>query len=104
MSEAIAKAVVEATRIAIQMMDEMQAQRTPNEAGPKLCSPTLKKPTFNWEAPDKYMELKAFILEVRNVLSMYNAQEADKIVMVKNWLGRKGLHYFEKLMANEKEA
>ena len=35
---------------------------------------------------------------------MYNAQEADKIAMVKNWLGRKGLHYLETLMANEKEA
>ena len=49
------------------------------------------------------MELKTFILEVRNVLSTYNAQEADKIAMVKNWLGRKGLHYLETLMATEKE-
>ena len=50
------------------------------------------------------MEWKAFILELRNVLSTYNAQEADKIAMVKNWLGRKGLHYLETLTANEKEA
>ena len=100
MSEAISKAVAEATRIAIQMMAEMQAQRTPNAAGPKLGGPTLKQPTFDWEAPDKYTELKAFILEVRNVLSMYNTQEADKIAMVKNWLGRKGLHYLETLTAN----
>ena len=28
---------------------------------------------------------------------MYNAQEQDKITMVKNWLGRKGLHYLESL-------
>ena len=47
MSEAITKTVAEATRIAIQMMAEMQAQRTPNAAGPKLDSPTLKQPTFN---------------------------------------------------------
>ena len=38
------------------------------------------------------------------MLSTYNAQEADKIAMVKNWLGRKGLHYIELLMENEKEA
>ena len=75
MSEAIAKAVAEA---------EKQTQRTPNAAGPKLGSPTLKQPTFNWKAPDKYTERKAFILEVRNVLSTYNAQEADRIAMVKN--------------------
>ena len=38
------------------------------------------------------------------MLSTYNAQEADKIDMVKNWLGRKGLHYIESLTENEKEA
>ena len=31
-----------------------------NAAGPKLGSSTLKQPSFNWEAPDKYTELKAF--------------------------------------------
>ena len=50
------------------------------------------------------MEWKAFILEVRNILSMYNAQEQDKITMVKNWLGRKGLHYLESLTDAEKHA
>ena len=78
MNKVIAKAVAEATRIAIQTMAEMQAQRVPNAAGPKLGGPTLKQPNFDWEAPDKYTEWKAFILEVRNVLSTYNAQEADK--------------------------
>ena len=104
MNEAIIKAVAEATRIAIQTMAKMQAQRVPNTAGSKLCSPTLKQPNFNWEAPDKYTEWKAFTLEVRNVLSTYIANEADKIVMVKTWLGRKGLHYIETLTENEKEA
>ena len=41
---------------------------------------------------------------MRNVLLTYNTQEADQIAMVKNWLRRKGLHYLETLMANEKEA
>ena len=103
MSEAIAKAVTEATRITIHTMAKMQAQRVPNRAGPKLSGPALKQPNFNWEAPDKYTEWKTFILEVRIVLSTYNANEADKIVMVKNWLGRKGLHYIETLMENKKE-
>ena len=71
---------------------------------PKLGESHLKQPNFYWEAPDKYTEWKAFILEVRNVLSTYNVQEADKIAMVKNWLGRKGLHYIETLTENEKEA
>ena len=103
MSEAITKAVAEATRIVIQTMAEMQTQRITSTSGPKLGSPTLKQPNFNWEASDKYTEWKAFILEVRNVLSTYNAQVTDKTAMVKNWLGRKGLHYIESLTEGEKE-
>ena len=72
MSEAIAKAVAEATRIAIQTMAETQAQRMLNTTGPKLGGPTLKQPNFNWGATDKYTEWMAFILEVRNMLSTYN--------------------------------
>ena len=97
MSEAITKAVAEATRIVIQTMVETQTQRTTSTTGPKLGGPVLKQSNFNWEVANKYMEWKAFILEVRNVLSTYNAQEQDKIAMVKNWLGRKGLHYIESL-------
>ena len=42
MSEVIAKAVAEATRIVIQMMAEMQSRIAENEQGPKLGSPVLK--------------------------------------------------------------
>ena len=101
-SEAITKAVAEATRVVIQTMAETQALRMPSTTGPKLGGPTLKQPNFNWEASDKYTEWKAFILEVRNMLSTYNVQETDKIAMVKNWLGRKGLHYVESLTEGEK--
>ena len=74
MSEVIAKAVAEVTRIVIQTIAELQAQRVPNTAGPKLGGPALKQPNFNWEAPNKYTKWKGFILEVRNLLSTYNAQ------------------------------
>ena len=73
MSEAIVKAVAEVTRIAIQTMAETQTQRSESQQGPKLGGTVLKQPQFNWEAADKYIEWKAFILEVRNVLSTYNA-------------------------------
>ena len=58
MSEVITRAMVEATRVVLQMMAEAQAQRTQNATGPKLGGPTLKQPTFNWKAPDRYTELK----------------------------------------------
>ena len=83
MNEAIVKAMAEATRAVIQVMAETQAQRMPNTSGPKVGSPMLKQPSFNWEVTDKYTEWKAFILKVRNVLSTYNLQEMDKIAMVK---------------------
>ena len=90
MSKVIAKAVAENTRIVIQTIAKTQVQRIPSVAGPKLGSPTLKQPNFNWEASDKYTEWNAFIQEVRNVLTTFNAQNHNKITMVKNWLGRKG--------------
>ena len=37
------------------------------------------------------------------MLTTYNLQETDKIALVKNWLGRKGLHYIESLTEGEKE-
>ena len=37
------------------------------------------------------------MLEVENVLSTYNTPEHNKIAVVKNWLGRKGLHYIESI-------
>ena len=55
-SEAIAKDVADATRIAIQTMAETQVQKSESQQGPELSSPVLKQPQFNWEAADKYSE------------------------------------------------
>ena len=104
MSEAIMKAVAEVTRIMIQTMVETQTQRSESQRGPKLGGPALKQTQFNWEAADKYTEWKSFILEVRNMLFTYNAQEQDKISIEKSWLGRKGLHYIKSLTQGEKQA
>ena len=104
MSEAIACAIVEATRVVLQTMPEAQAQRRQNATGPKLGGPTLKQPTFDWEVQDKYKELKTFKLEVSKVLSTYGMPEAEKLAVVKKWLGRKGLNYLETLTLAEKEA
>ena len=38
------------------------------------------------------------------MLSTYGTPEAEKVAVVKNWLGRKGIHYLETLMPAEKEA
>ena len=59
MSKTIARAVAEATRIALQTMVEVWAERTHNRSGPKVGSPTMKQP-FDWNAQGKYSELKTF--------------------------------------------
>ena len=104
MSEVIATAVAEATRIMIQTMVEMQVRRGSSQQGPKIDSPVLKQPQFNWDVADKYSEWKAFFLEVTNVLSTYKTPEHNKIAIVKNWLGRKGLNYIESITEAEKQA
>ena len=71
---------------------------------PRVGSLALKQPQFNWDVADKYMEQKAFVLEVRNVISTYNAHKQEKIAMVKNWLGRKDLHYIKSITEAEKQA
>ena len=72
-------------------------------SGPKVGGPAMKELMFNWNAQDKYSELKTFMLEANNVLSMYNTPETVKLAVVKNWLGRKGLQYLETLTTAEKE-
>ena len=59
-SEAIARAVAEATRIALQTMAEAWVERTHDRSGPKLGGPTMKQPTFDWNIQDKYSKLKTF--------------------------------------------
>ena len=58
---------------------------------------------FDWNMQDKYSELKTFQLQVNITLSTYNTPQTDKLALVKNWLGRKGLQYLEMLTTAEKE-
>ena len=58
MSEAITRAVAEVTRIAIQPMAKARVERMHDISGPKIGSPAMKQPTFDWNAQDKYSELQ----------------------------------------------
>ena len=59
-------------------------------AGPKLGGLAMKQPMFNWEAEDKYNELKTFKLEVNNILSTYNSPQNEQLAVVKKLAGKKG--------------
>ena len=77
MSEAIARAVAEGTRIAIQTMAEAQVEGTHDGSGPKVGGPAMKQLMFDWNAQDKYSELKTFRLEVNNILSTCNTPQTN---------------------------
>ena len=96
-NKAIAKAVAEVPKAAIQAMVAATAERPQSMVGPKIGRPALKQPSSHWEADDKYSELKNIRLEVSNILATYNTPQAEQLVIVKHWLGRKGLQFIESL-------
>ena len=73
MNDMITKAVAEATRAAIQTM--VESHQGKEDQRPKVGGLVLKQPQFNWDVADKNMEWKAYVLEVRNVISTYNAHK-----------------------------
>ena len=68
-NEAIAQAIAEATRAAIQPMTVAGAEGTQN-VGSRLDGPVMKQPILNWETEDKYNDLKNFRLERNNISKM----------------------------------
>ena len=77
--------------------------RKNKNVGPRLGQPIMKQPTFNWEAEDKYNELKNFKLAVINIFKSYSTLQAEQIAIIKIWLGRKGLQFLETLTQAEQE-
>ena len=102
-NEAIAKTVAKTTRAAIQTIAAAMAEMPQSIAGPKLGGCAMKQPGFNWEADNKYSELKPFRLEVKNIQTTYNTLHAEQLEMVKTWFGRKGLQFIESLTQAEKD-
>ena len=94
--------MAEATRAVIQAMATAMIEQPQSMAGHKQGGTAMKQPTFNWELEDKYIELKTFKLKVNNIFSTYNTMHDEQLVMVKNWLGRKGLQFLEMLTSEEK--
>ena len=73
-------------RAAIQAMAATGNERSQN-IGPRLGKPAMKQPNFNWEAEDKYNELKLFRLEVNNIFKSYNTLQAEQLAIIKiDWV------------------
>ena len=53
----------------------------------------LEKPRINWNAPDRYVKLLNFQLQVMNILEIRHCEinDEERIPVIKNWLGWDGL-------------
>ena len=82
-NEAIAQAVAEATRAAIQGMAvaEAQTRQTDDET------------THIQQEAEDYNELKNFRLNVNKIFKSYSMPQEGQIAILKNWLGRKSLKF-----------
>ena len=51
--------------------------------------PALKQPSFNWNAPDKYVELLHCEMEITDILKtkVYKLTEEEEVPIIKNWVG-----------------
>ena len=73
---------------------------------PRQARPMLSQPVFNWKAPDMYVELLNFEMEVGNMpqVKAYDLSEQEKVPIIKNWLGKEGRQFIQSLTNIEKEA
>ena len=59
--------------------------------------PALEQPSFNWNAPEKYVKLLSFEMEAMNILqtTTYKLTDEEKVLVIKNCLDRQELHLIQ---------
>ena len=72
--------------------DNLVNSARPIHTVPGLGSLTLRQPTFDWKAADKYQELCNFETEVKNIFmtNYNNTQESESVPITLNLLGQEG--------------
>ena len=65
----------------------------------------LKKPRLNWDAPDRYIKLLNFQIEVTHILETraHEISNEEQIPVIKNWVGQEGLLLVNTFTQEEKE-
>ena len=65
----------------------------------------LEKLRFNWDMPDRYVELLNFQLEVMNILETraYEINNEERMPVIRDWLGLKGMLLTETFTQEKKE-
>ena len=98
----IVQAVAEAATEAIQARTMAEAERSQN-VGLKQSGHIMKQLVFDWNLTDKYAELRNFRSEVRKIFQNYRISQAERVPIIKNWLGRQGLQLLESLPQTKQE-
>ena len=64
----------------------------------------LSQPAFNWKAPESYVKLLKFEMEVANVLQAkaYDLNEEEKVSAIRNLLGREELQCIQTHWSKER--
>ena len=71
---------------------------------PKMSRCIIKQQTLDWSTKDQYAELRNFELEVSNMLQNFNLGQTERVLNIKNWLGKEGLQLIATLTQEEQEA
>ena len=66
---------------------------------PRQVGSVLSQPVFDWKAPDRYVELLNFEMEVSNMLQakVYDLNDKETVPIIKSWLSREGLQFIQTL-------
>ena len=71
----------------------------------KHSGSVLKQPFFDWNVPDKCLEMLIFEMEAMNIqqTKKYELIEKEKVCIIKIWVGRKTLQLIHTFMTSNKE-
>ena len=101
----MAQVALEAARVLVQAIALANADSSerPQNAGPKLGGLWWSNQQSSG-APQTYAELRNFKMEIKNMFQNYSISQAERVPIIKNWLGRQGLQLLEALTQAEQEA
>ena len=90
------QAAIEATKVAVQTMTEATGPTRKSNGAATDRWTILKQPTFDWKAQNKYPELLNLEIEEKKCHDQnYNITDSEKVLVIMNWLGCKGLHFMQ---------
>ena len=75
-----------AARAALQAvaMDSTENNQRAQNTGPILSKPIIKQLTFDWSSKEKYIKLRNYNLEVKNMFENHSISQSERALVIKN--------------------